>query len=111
MKIVLIVLLLSSVSLSGISRNDSLEGKIPADSIRILRRHKLKAALLAFPLIGITGAHRVFMGTEPYMPVIYLATVGGFGILPLIDFVVILATPARKLKQFEPSEKVFFWAQ
>ncbi|MCC7301017.1 MAG: TM2 domain-containing protein [Bacteroidia bacterium] len=81
-----------------------------ADSVKFYRRQKLKAALLAFPLIGITGAHRVFLGTEPYMPLVYLATVGGFGILPLVDFVVILATPPRELNRFRNSEKVFMWA-
>lgn len=111
MKTVFAILFLFSLTATAISENDTLEKPLSKDSLKILRKHKLKAALLAFPLIGITGAHRVFMGSQPYMPVVYLATVGGFGILPLIDFVVILATPAHKLKRYEPSKKVFFWAQ
>src|ERR1700740_1575121 len=49
---------------------------------------KITAAILAFPFpFGIVGLHRIYMGTKPYVPVVYIATVGGvFGILPFIDF-------------------------
>ena len=44
---------------------------------------KLIAAVLAFPFpFGIVGLHRIFLGTKPYVPVVYIATLGGiFGIL------------------------------
>ena len=74
-------------------------------------RKKWVAALLAFPLVGITGAHRVYLGTEPWMPLVYLGTLGGFGILPLIDFFVILFTPKEKLERYFDDPKVFMWGE
>src|SRR3954471_22435155 len=73
------------------------------------KNKKLTAAVLAFPLpFGFFGAHRIYMGTKPNVPVTYIATLGGcLGILPLIDFIVILCN--KDLKKFEKNEKVFMW--
>lgn len=73
---------------------------------------KLISAVLAFPLpLGVVGAHRIYLGSKPYIPIVYIATVGGcFGILPLIDFVVILFTKKEALEKFENNNKVFMWA-
>lgn len=70
---------------------------------------KTMAAVLAFPLpFGFFGAHRIYMGTKPVVPVTYIATLGGcFGILPFIDFCVILSK--KDLKKFENNHKVFMW--
>ena len=82
------------------------------DSVKISgKKKKWVAALLAFPLFGITGAHRIYLGTEPYMPLVYLATLGGFGILPLVDFIVILCTPKDKLEEYFDNGKVFMWGK
>ncbi len=81
------------------------------DSVKIIVKKKWVAALLAFPLFGITGAHRVYLGTEPYIPLVYLATLGGFGILPLVDFIVILCTPKEKLDQYYDNGGVFMWGK
>lgn len=66
------------------------------------------AAFLSFPFpLGMLGAHRIYMGAKPYIPVIYIATLGGcLGILPLIDFIVIMSH-----KDIEPyrNDKVFMW--
>jgi TM2 domain-containing membrane protein YozV len=74
------------------------------------RKKKWKAALLAFPLpFGVVGLHRVYLGTKPYVPIVYAATVGGvFGLLPLADFIAILASKEEDLQNFN-SGKVFFW--
>jgi TM2 domain-containing membrane protein YozV len=54
------------------------------------KKHRLFAALLAFPL-GVFGLHRMYLHTSAKIPLIYIATFGGgFGILPFIDFVLIL---------------------
>src|SRR3954470_16340854 len=47
---------------------------------------KLTAAILAFPFpFGIVGIHRIYLGSAPYVPVVYIATLGGvFGLLPFI---------------------------
>lgn len=36
--------------------------------------------------LGVFGAHRIYLGTEDYIPVFYTLTLGGgLGILPVID--------------------------
>jgi TM2 domain-containing membrane protein YozV len=54
------------------------------------KKHRLFAALLAFPL-GVFGLHRMYLHTSGKVPIIYIVTLGGgLGILPFIDFVLIL---------------------
>jgi hypothetical protein len=86
--------------------------QLPGDTIKVVS-HKVKrwvAALLAFPVIGITGAHRIYLGCAPYVPIFYLGTLGGFGILPTIDFFVIIFAKKEKFESYMNSSKVFMWA-
>ncbi len=70
---------------------------------------KLNAVLLAITL-GPFGVHRLYLGTEAKVPVIYTLTLGGgLGILPLVDIVAILATPSLEL--YEDNSKVIMWAK
>lgn len=73
------------------------------------KNKKLIAALLAFPFpFGIVGLHRIYLGTAPHVPIVYIATVGGgFGILPLIDFFVILTSP--DIESYFNNQQVFMW--
>jgi TM2 domain-containing membrane protein YozV len=70
---------------------------------------KITAAVLAFPFpFGIVGLHRIYMGTKPYVPVVYIATVGGvFGILPFIDFCVLMFD--KDFDRYKNNGKVFMW--
>lgn len=70
---------------------------------------RITAAVLAFPLpFGIVGLHRIYLGTKPYVPVAYIASVGGaFGILPFIDFCAI--TFGKNFDQYRDNGKVFMW--
>ena len=72
---------------------------------------KIIAAILAFPFpFGIVGLHRIFLGTKPYVPVAYIATLGGiFGILPLIDFFVICFD--KNFENYENNGKVLMWVR
>lgn len=72
-------------------------------------KKKFVAALFAFPFpLGFMGAHRVMLGTKPWVPVVYVATFGGcFGILPLIDFCVI--TFSKDLTPYENNSNIFMW--
>jgi len=78
------------------------------DSMSVAKQDKKIVGFLSFPLpLGIIGLHRIYMGAKPYVPLIYILTLGGcFGILPLIDFIVIVThkdiTPYR-------NDKVFMW--
>lgn len=72
---------------------------------------KATAAVLAFPLpFGALGLHRIYLGTKPYVPVVYIGTIGGcFGILPFIDFTMILLD--KDLEKFKSNNKVFMWVK
>jgi len=72
---------------------------------------RLTAALLAFPFpFGIVGLHRIFLGTKPYVPVAYIASLGGiFGIMPLIDFFVICFD--KDFEQYLNNPKVLMWVK
>ena len=76
------------------------------------KNRKLIAALFAFPLpFGIFGGHRLYFGTKPYMPFVYIATLGGcFGILPLIDFIAILVSDKESFEKFNNNPRVFMWS-
>lgn len=72
---------------------------------------KAHAAIYAFPFpFGIVGLHRIYLGCAPYVPVVYIASFGGiFGLLPLIDFVVILCD--QDIEHYANSGKVFMWVE
>ena len=73
------------------------------------KKKKRIAALCAFPFpFGFVAAHRVMLGTKPWVPVVYVATFGGcFGLLPLIDFCVILFS--KDITQYENNPNIFMW--
>ena len=76
-----------------------------------IKKKKIIAAILAFPLIGVTGIHRVYLGTQPYVPVVYMGTIGGFLILPTIDFITILTADEKTFQSFQNNPHVFMWVK
>lgn len=76
---------------------------------RLKKNPKLVAAVLAFPLpFGFTGLHRIYLGTKPYVPLVYMGTLGGcFGVLPFVDFIKILST--KDIEQLRNEPKVIMW--
>lgn len=81
--------------------------------IGILKKHSQRkraiASALAFPVpFGFLGAHRIYLGTKPYVPVVYVGTLGGcVGILPLIDFVTLLCN--KDISRFQQNPRIFMW--
>lgn len=73
------------------------------------KNKKIIAVALAFPLpFGIVGLHRIYLGSAPYVPVAYIASLGGmFGVLPFIDFCVLLAV--KKIDPYTNNQKIFMW--
>ncbi len=68
---------------------------------------RLVASALTIAL-GPFGAHRLYLGTEPEVPVAYTLTLGGgLGILPVIDLGHILFT--KDLSRYENNVHVFMW--
>lgn len=89
-------------------------GFSPSPALITFKKHikdsrRIIAACLAFPLpLGFIGVHRVFLGTRPYVPVIYIATLGGcLGIIPFVDFCAILFSP--DLEQYIGNPRIFMW--
>lgn len=92
------------VSRKNIFRNES---KAPHIDFDIKRRTKGKAILMAV-LTGPLGGHRLYLGTKPYVPIIYALTLGGgFGLLPTVDIVVIILS--KDLTQYYNNPKVIMW--
>lgn len=96
------------------SENISIQDKKPNPIFQLFRKKqklnkKITAAVLAFPFpFGMVGLHRIYLGTKPYVPVAYIATLGGvFGILPLIDFFAI--TCDKNFDQYRDNGKIFMW--
>jgi TM2 domain-containing membrane protein YozV len=75
------------------------------------KKKKIVAAIFSFPFpFGFMGAHRVMLGCKPWVPVVYVATFGGcFGLLPLIDFCVIVFS--KDIGRYENNENVFMWVK
>lgn len=73
------------------------------------KKKQILAALLAFPLpFGIVGLHRIYLGCAPYVPVAYIASLGGmFGVLPFIDFWVLIIK--KDIDNYSGSKKIFMW--
>jgi TM2 domain-containing membrane protein YozV len=107
---------LDSTSTIICSEQSSVEDKQPNPIFQLFRKKqklnkKITAAVLAFPFpFGMVGLHRIYLGTKPYVPVAYIASLGGvFGILPLIDFFAI--TCDKNFDQYKNNGKVFMWVK
>jgi TM2 domain-containing membrane protein YozV len=88
----------------------SIQVELPTTNLKTnLKKKKLIAALCAFPFpLGFVGGHRVLLGSKPWIPIVYVATFGGcFGLLPLIDFCVILH--AKDITPYENNPNIFMW--
>jgi hypothetical protein len=70
--------------------------------------HKIAAAL-AFPFpFGCVGLHRVYLGTASHVPIAYAASAGGiFGIVPLIDCIVLLSH--SDVSEYTNNPRVIMW--
>lgn len=73
------------------------------------RSKRITAAVLAFPFpFGIVGLHRIYLGTKPFVPVAYIASLGGgLGVLPFIDFCVLILD--KEVESYSNNGKVFMW--
>ncbi|MDA3910762.1 MAG: hypothetical protein PF448_05340 [Bacteroidales bacterium] len=77
------------------------------DTVSRKKRSKL-IAIAADLLTGPLGGHRIYLGTEPYVPVVYALTLGGgMGFLPVVDLFVIIFT--RNLGKYCDNSQVIMW--
>lgn len=79
--------------------------------MRRKKNKRITAAILAFPFpFGIVGLHRIYLGCAPYVPVVYIASIGGaFGILPFIDFCMLVLD--KDIDRYQNNNNVFMWAR
>lgn len=79
------------------------------DTIKYRKKHRAIAALLAIPPFGLFGLHRLYMHTDPIVPFVYIVTAGGLlGVLPFIDFVLILLNKDIHLT-YTSNPHLFMW--
>lgn len=64
-------------------------------------------AILFTIFTGILGGHRVYLGTHQRTPILYSVTLGGLGILPLIDLAHIIFT--KDLSKFNNVPQIIMW--
>ncbi len=80
---------------------------IESTGIIVKENKRLVAALLTVTL-GMLGVHRIYLGSKPWIPLVYLLTFGGgFFILPLIDLIAILTAP--DIDKYLDNPRVFMW--
>jgi hypothetical protein len=82
-------------------------GPGPADEVEAQDRDPRATPVLLAVLLGPFGAHRLHLGTSPKVVIIYGATLGGFGILPLIDLGHLLF--AKDQQRFRDNDKLLMW--
>ena len=57
--------------------------------------------------LGIFGVHRLYLGTEAHVPVMYTLTLGGGGMLVLADLGLILLS--KDIETYANSPHIFMW--
>lgn len=81
--------------------------KLPSEIFQVQKRTKGGAILMAV-LTGPLGGHRLYLGTEPHVPIVYTLTLGGgMGLLPVIDIIVILVS--KDISKYENNSQVIMW--
>lgn len=78
--------------------------KLAARGLKDIQDGKVVAAIILCFFFGGIAIHRVVMGGTPLLILWYLLTCGGiFGIVPLIDFFMLIIDPSR----YEGSDRFF----
>ena len=86
--------------------SDSTEIGASTPDKKTIRKKKAIAIGLAITL-GPFGVHRLYLGTDYKIPVIYSVTLGAFGILPLTDIIAILAS--KDIEQYLNNQQIIMW--
>lgn len=78
-------------------------------SKKIERKHLRAKAIIFTILTGPLGGHRVYLRTRPGAPIVYALTLGGFGILPLVDLAHLIFK--KDISSFEENPKIMMWSK
>ncbi len=72
-------------------------------------KFKRGKAILFTVFTGFLGGHRIYFGTHQRTPILYSITLGGLGVLPIIDLVNIIFT--KELSKFENVPQIIMWGR
>ncbi len=101
-----------AVETSMISLNTTDLSGVPAGFSAVSMPSKDKDAIVAIVLdffLGGLGIHRFYLGTELLTGLGYILTCGGiFGIVPLVDFVVLIINN-KNISPYVNNPKFFMW--
>lgn len=83
----------------------------PAAAYVSASKNPVVATLLSW-FLGWCGVHRYYLGTAPWMVLPYLLTGGGFGVLYVVDSVLLLVdTLENKISgQYLNNNRIIMWA-
>ncbi len=78
------------------------------DTTAVQKKRSKLIAIIADLLTGPLGGHRIYLGTEPWVPVVYAVTLGGgIGFLPAIDLFAIIFV--SDLNKYTNNSQIFMW--
>jgi len=90
---------------------DSSEVVISDTIVDGVKKVKLKRgkAIIFCVLTGFLGGHRIYLGTHQRTPIIYSITLGGLGILPLVDLIHLIFT--KDISKFQNKSEIIMWSK
>ncbi len=71
-------------------------------------KFKRGKAIIFTVLTGFLGGHRIYLGTHHRTPIIYSVTLGGLGILPVVDLINNIFT--KDINKFDNKTQIIMWA-
>jgi len=80
----------------------------PEDSLQFKDNARLVAIGLNVTL-GMLGVHRIYLGTDVKVPIVYALTFGGGGVLWLVDLGFLIAT--KDIRPFMHNKHVFMFSR
>ena len=81
------------------------------DIFRVGLKHKENARRVAILLnvsLGYFGVHRMYLGTDPKVPIFYTLSMGGGGLLWLVDLGILIAH--KDIEPYINNPRMFMWA-
>lgn len=86
----------------------SIRNWIASDDTVRQENPRLVAIVLDITL-GVLGMHRLYLGTELKVPVFYALSLGGGGVLWLVDLGLLIFS--KDIEKFKDNPRLFMWAE
>ena len=84
---------------------------VPQSELRRSSKNGWIAWALTFTAsFGVCGVHRLYLGSNTGVFIVYFCTAGGCGIIQTVDWVVLLIGALNNdISKYEDNEKLFMW--